>query len=67
MILADCHTHSAFSSDSEESLENQVLAAVNKGLKTLCITEHFDPDYPDGEFASWDWWTGRSDFASIAE
>lgn len=50
MILADCHTHSAFSSDSEESLENQVLAAVNKGLKTLCITEHFDPDYPDGEF-----------------
>lgn len=51
MITADCHTHSAFSSDSEELTENQVLAAAAKGLKTLCLTEHFDPDYPDGEFA----------------
>lgn len=50
MILADCHTHSSFSSDSEEPLENQAISAVQKGLKILCVTEHYDPDYPDGEF-----------------
>lgn len=50
MILADCHIHSSFSSDSGEPLENQVLSAVKKGLKTLCVTEHYDPDYPGGEF-----------------
>ncbi len=50
MITADFHVHSSFSSDSEESTENQVLAAMRAGLKTLCITEHMDMDYPTGEF-----------------
>ncbi len=50
MILTDLHNHSAFSSDSEELTENSVLAAIDKGLKTLCITEHMDMDYPTGEF-----------------
>lgn len=50
MIKADQHVHSSFSSDSEEKLENAVLAAINAGLRTLCITEHMDMDYPTGEF-----------------
>ena len=50
MIIADVHVHTSFSSDSEERLENTVKAAVNAGLKTLCITEHMDMDFPTGEF-----------------
>ncbi len=51
MITADFHVHTSFSSDSEERLEAAVAAAAQKGLKTLCITEHMDMDYPTGEFA----------------
>lgn len=50
MIKADLHVHSYFSSDSEEPLENAVKAAVSLGLKTLCVTEHMDMDFPTGEF-----------------
>lgn len=51
MILADVHTHSYFSSDSDEPLRSLAAAAADKGLKTLCVTEHHDFDYPEaGEF-----------------
>lgn len=51
MITADVHTHSSFSSDCDEPLRNIALSAVEKGLKTLCVTEHQDFDYPEeGEF-----------------
>lgn len=50
MITADFHTHSSFSSDSTEPLLEMACAAAEKGLKTICLTEHFDPDYPGGEF-----------------
>ncbi len=50
MIIADLHTHSSFSSDSKEPLENIASGALDKGLKTFCLTEHMDFDYPTGEF-----------------
>ncbi len=50
MIIADLHVHTSFSTDSEESLDNAVKAAISAGLTTLCITEHMDMDYPTGEF-----------------
>lgn len=50
MITADLHTHSSFSSDSGEPLFEMVNSAREKGLKTLCLTEHMDMDYPGGEF-----------------
>ncbi|MDE6733077.1 MAG: histidinol-phosphatase HisJ family protein [Oscillospiraceae bacterium] len=51
MITADVHTHSSFSTDSSEPLRELASAALEKGLKTLCITEHHDFDYPEpGEF-----------------
>lgn len=50
MITADLHSHTAFSSDSDEPMENAAAAALEKGLKTICFTEHMDFDYPDGEF-----------------
>lgn len=50
MIKADLHTHSSFSTDSDEPLFEMAKAAEKKGLQTLCITEHMDMDYPGGEF-----------------
>lgn len=50
MIAADLHTHSSFSSDSDEPLAEMVKAASEKGLDTVCLTEHLDFDYPGGEF-----------------
>lgn len=50
MITADLHTHSSFSTDSDEPLFKMAKAAEEKGLQTLCITEHMDMDYPGGEF-----------------
>lgn len=50
MIKADLHTHSSFSTDSNEPLFEMVNSAKEKGLKTLCVTEHMDMDYPGGEF-----------------
>ena len=46
MITADLHTHSSFSTDGEEALEALVRSAAEKGLRTLCVTEHMDFDYP---------------------
>lgn len=50
MIVADFHTHSSFSTDSTEPLIEMAKAAAEKGLRTICLTEHMDYDYPGGEF-----------------
>lgn len=51
MILADVHTHSSLSTDSDEPLYEMARSALSKGLKTLCITEHQDFDHPNtGDF-----------------
>ncbi|MBD5383628.1 MAG: histidinol-phosphatase HisJ family protein [Ruminococcaceae bacterium] len=50
MITADQHTHSSFSTDSTEPLIEMAKAAADRGLRTICLTEHLDYDYPGGEF-----------------
>lgn len=50
MITADLHTHTSFSTDSDEPMETALSAMVEKGLKTVCFTEHMDMDYPGGDF-----------------
>lgn len=46
MIKADIHMHSQYSGDSNEPTENMIQSAIQKGLNTICITEHMDIDYP---------------------
>ena len=46
-ILWDCHMHSSFSADSDTPMEEMIQTAAELGLKGICFTEHFDPDYPD--------------------
>lgn len=55
-ILADCHTHSHFSPDSQEGTEQMIQAAIDRNLTHICLTEHMDLDYqvteeyPPGRF-----------------
>ena len=44
--LADYHTHSRFSFDSVQTIENAVNSAVLHGMNEICFTEHisFDPN-----------------------
>lgn len=53
-MKADFHMHTNFSSDATYPLEEMIEGAIKKGLKTICITDHEDLDWPnstcEGEF-----------------
>ena len=46
MIRSDCHMHTEFSTDSEAPVRAMADAALAKGLTEICITDHYDKDYP---------------------
>ena len=43
-MRADVHMHSNFSHDSDSTPEQMILGAIDKGLKVICFTDHFDKD-----------------------
>lgn len=47
-IIADVHTHSEFSTDSEQSVMLMAKTALEKGLSVLGISDHYDYDYIPG-------------------
>jgi len=44
--ISDFHTHSSFSGDSDETMENIIQAAIKLGMPEIAITEHMDIEYP---------------------
>ncbi len=44
-MKADFHMHTSFSYDSESAPEKMIQSAIQKGLKTICITDHHDLDF----------------------
>lgn len=44
-MLTDSHMHTHFSQDSDALPEQMVLSAVEKGLETICFTDHEDKDF----------------------
>ena len=42
MIVADFHVHSTFSVDGISTMEQHCIAAIQKGIKKICFTEHVD-------------------------
>lgn len=42
--------HSDFSADCSMPMEDMIQAAIKKGLKEICFTEHIDYEYPDKDF-----------------
>jgi histidinol-phosphatase (PHP family) len=50
--MYDYHTHTTFSEDAENTMDEMVEAAIAKGLDEIALTDHFDPEYPDPLFKS---------------
>lgn len=48
-MKTDFHMHTSFSSDAEIEPKKMVEQAIKLGLDTICITDHFDKDYPLNE------------------
>lgn len=44
-IMYDCHIHCEHSHDSVASIDEMVNKAVEKGMKYVAFTDHFDKDY----------------------
>lgn len=44
-MIADSHMHSSFSSDSEAPAEEMILRALELGMASMCLTDHYDKDY----------------------
>ena len=45
MMIGDRHLHTNYSVDSKEPPENVIHAAIRKGMKEICITDHKDFDF----------------------
>ena len=45
-IIADYHLHSEHSGDSTAPMETQIRAGLARGLKIMCFTDHYDPEFP---------------------
>lgn len=50
ILDCDFHTHTGFSDDCDVSMNDMLKGAFAKGIKTLAITDHYDPGYPDPNF-----------------
>ena len=49
-MLADCHLHTEFSTDSETPMRAQAERALELGIPAICVTDHMGMDDPQGEF-----------------
>lgn len=49
-MISDCHLHTCFSSDSDAGADCMARQAAGLGMERICVTDHFDMDYPGGEF-----------------
>ena len=49
MLLADCHVHSRHSFDCDAALDAICAAALDGGVRELCLTEHIEPHHPQAE------------------
>lgn len=46
MIFPDYHLHTSFSADSTEDIYKIIDTAKSKGMTSICITDHYDMDFP---------------------
>ncbi len=48
-VLADYHVHTSFSGDCSVPPQTMIEQAIQKGIRHLCLTDHMDYDYIDGD------------------
>ena len=46
MLFPDYHFHTDFSSDCDEPIQAVIASAKEKDLSALCVTDHYDMDFP---------------------
>ncbi len=46
MSFPDYHIHTSFSEDCEANINDIISSAKSKGLTSICITDHYDMDFP---------------------
>lgn len=46
MIFPDYHLHSSFSTDADFDISEIISNARKKGFNSICITDHYDIDFP---------------------
>lgn len=67
MFLTDLHTHSALSMDGHAPLQEMAQAAVDAGLRALCITDHCDLLDAEGKRSlAYDWAPVLAQYAETA-
>lgn len=54
MYYVDYHMHSSHSPDCGEPPENQILAAINKGIDEICFTDHIELGFSDWNYREMD-------------
>ena len=47
-MYPDYHLHTCFSGDCKTPLRDVIAAAKAKGMNEICITDHYDHDFPPG-------------------
>lgn len=52
MINSDSHMHTAFSADCDIPVRDMIESAIQKGLQSICITDHDDYGYEDEEIGA---------------
>jgi len=53
-LICDMHVHTEFSCDSDALIEDYCLAAIDKGVHTICFTEHVDYNINDSGYGYYD-------------
>lgn len=53
--MFDYHVHTAFSADSEASIEEYIAVAADRGLREICFTDHYDLEFPALSAAGKSW------------
>lgn len=53
-LPCDFHMHTEFSGDSVTPVKDMIEKAIQLGLSVICITDHLDFDYPQGDFKSFE-------------
>lgn len=67
-MLSDNHMHTRYSPDSDAEPEQMILAAIEKGMKTICITDHMDKDYyVDGKEFVFDLFQYKNELQALKE
>ena len=66
MYLCDVHSHTLISPDSHAFLADMARAAINAGLRELCVTDHCDLLDLDGSpMALFDWPTAKEQYRAV--